>query len=388
MMKMKRKCNILTATIASLPRLATIAALTVLIPQLTACSSDGGDTPDAPVPQPVPTGGELITYSVGCNGNINNTGTRGGDGLVEFYDDLTSREIDVTAVFENGSNYFSDNRLLCSGGTWNTETSNYWPLDNLSFYAHLPYNDENIQGGSSYQRFNYQSPQHNNGQHDFMYAVNKNVTRNTDVQLNFKHALAAVTFEGKVNSLGLVVVVSGIDVCNVMTTGQFNFPSESTKEPTANDDGIVIDDSPMGQWSNIGTNGILSAGVEEITLNTDMLRITSDVGTLMMIPQTLTKWNRGTDENPNPISDTGSYLVIHCSLLSNGLYFAGSEGRADGLVYVPFEGTFEAGKHYTISLTFGTGFTADGLTNRIKVDLESTITDWNREEIKFDKKIL
>lgn len=357
------------------------AKIYLVLPLLLAACSNSD--PSDPAQQPKED--NLITFSVNIDPADNKPSTTRGS-LVEFYDDLAERDISVTSIMADENTYFSNNKLICTDGLWNTTVKNYWPpSQSLDFYAHLPFVDENI-NNATYNSFDYNLPKDNSGQYDLMYAITKGKTKGQEVQLNFKHALAALTFNAKTESSGLVVVISGIDLCNVMTKGTFNYPSSSTTGTTDDSGNPII--SPLGSWTNIGTKGTLSAGIIETTLTTEALSVTSPDGALMLLPQTITAWNRGTDDNPLPISETDSYLVIHCSLLSNGLYLAGSEDNTDGLVYVPYGETFEVGKHYSVTLSFGLGYTSDGRTNQIKVSLESTITDWNREDVNFDKKIL
>ena len=382
MMKMKRKCTLLYIALAAL---------------LTACSSDGGDTPDAPVPQPDQSGGSMIAYTVNSDDPVSRS-TRGS--LVEYYTDMTEREIEVSAILDhNGEAYFSfkDGRLTCDEeGNWNTTTSNYWPLQTLHFYAYQPYQDQNIKNRIDYACIKYQVPPKSDDQTDLMYAVTRNKTKSDRVvDLNFKHALSAISFEAKTESPQVSVVLSGIDLYNVRTKGTFTCPSESTQAPVTNEEtNETVDNSPLGSWEvddSENSWGYVSAGISPITLTTENLEVTTENGVMMVLPQKgLTAWNRGTDEAPNAISGTGCYLVIHCRLMYEGLYFAGSETDY-GEVYVPFEpsdGKFEMGTHYTVSLTFGLGYTSVGTKNKIKVNVQSTITSWNKETLYFEKKYI
>ena len=79
-------------------------------------------------------------------------------------------------------------------------------------------------------------------------------------------------------------------------------------------------------------------------------------------------------------AQTGSYLVIHCHLKFNNHDFAGSD-TTYGDIYVPYGGTFEAGKHYTVSLDFGMGYDVDGQTQKVVVGLTAKITPWTDDVI-------
>ena len=371
MMKMKRKCNILTATIVSLARLATIAALTVLIPLLTACSSDGGDTPDAPVPS-VPADGSPITFDITQDDDQSQTRST----MLEGVSDLQSLGISVTSKINSvpSQAYFSGERLTYNTDDYWEMHQYYWIPDTpLDFYARAPYDNSNV-GTQTGNSFSYEIPETIVDQRDTMYnQYKKGQTGDAaNVILHFKHALSALSFKARTTSPAMSVIVNGITIHNLTRKGTFTYPTGST----CDENGNVTEN--ICSWVLGAQTDVQEAGIIETELSSDeeARSVMAENGVMMVMPQTLT----------GSIT-SGSYLTIECKLMDTGLYLAGSATEW-GTVYVPFDFTFEQGKHYTVTLEFGVGFNAEGIKNQIRIDLESTITDWNRETMTFDKYIL
>ena len=345
---------------------------------LTACSADNEAGSDVPSE----TSGQLICFDVmpawhqAKASKASSTRTP----IVNYYDDFLELPVQVSALFHaDESSYFADQRMTYNNTTeiWSTDKKYYWPLNDLDFYAHMPYNDTNLTPTANAKAFNYTTPTANSSQNDFMYAVNYQVAKtNEAVQLNFLHALSAISFRATTEGPTVSVVIKGIRLCNVKTQGTFTYPSSST---TGEDGG------PVGTWSLGNTLGNLEAGITETTLSSaETLDVTSEDGVMTLIPQNLaTAW----DMTGKATEQAGGYLVINCRLIDNGFYMAGSADTF-GDVYVPFSGNFEQGKHYTYTLTFGIGYDVEGKQNQIHLTMESTIIDWNRETINFDKFIL
>ena len=380
-MKMKRKCTLLYIALAAL---------------LTACSSDG----ELDIPSETLTDIEIL-FSVN-GGKVNpssNSGSRGS--VVNYYDDMKVRNIIVSAILSNKNEYFEDNLFYVDQGMdettgedlgyWRTVSKYYWPTLNLNFYALMPCADGN-RSNSDANPFVYTTPHDNDQQTDLMYAYAKDVAPSSqEVQLNFKHALASISFSAMAKD-GISVVMEGIDICNVLTKGTFYYPYNSTRELT-DDMAEDTDATRLCSWElDMSSTGSLAAGIENMTLSANENNITTETGKLMMIPQTLTAWDIDpADKTPEVLDaryQTGSYLVIHCRLMSAGLYFAGSDSTY-GEIYVPFSGTFEAGKQYSVKLTFGLGYNSLGEENKIKIDVDtSTIVDWSPEAINYDNRTL
>lgn len=349
---------------------------------LAACSKSEQDSQDPQLKDD-----NLIVFSV--NGSRSEHNTRGT--IVGYYDDMKERDISVTALLPDNSEYFGTEQLSFVDlginpetgedlGYWETANKYYWPVSTLSFFALMPYSDDN-RSSSGPGSFTYTVPHDNAQQTDLMYAYSKNVATGSDVQLNFKHALATLSFSAKANQ-GISVTIEYIEVCNVVTQATFNYPTVSTEEQSES----VSTAGSLCTWTNLGSaTGKVTAGIESIPLTTTINNITPEDGKLMMIPQSLTAWNTADGEVTR---QAGSYLIIHCRLMSAGLYFAGTD-TTYGQLYVPFSGSFEAGQQYVVNLLFGMGYNSLGEENKIKIDVSTTtIVDWSQETISYDNKTL
>lgn len=326
--------------------------------------------------------GKLIKFSVPST-QLSSSGTSTTRAkLLEYYDDFAEENIQVTALRTSGSGFFTDERVgyVSADDSWIMDNKYYWPPGyEFNFFARAPYGDTNISSASA-QSFVYTVPAANNQQKDFMYAAtyNPNSTDGT-VQLNFLHGLSAISFRGKTEGTTVSVVVSDIEICNVYRSATFTMPTATTTK----EEGVA---SPQGSWSGLSSLGSLHSGVdpEGVTLSSlETFDITLETGGITMIPQALTAWDR----TSKATEQSGCYLIVHCRLVDNGFYLAGSADTY-GEIYFPFSENFEAGKHYTYTLTFGVGYDESGKKNEIHLTMTSTIVDWNRETINFDKKIL
>ena len=353
---------------------------------LTACSNSEQGEVD---PLVQTTEDNLIRFSV-SDGISSSQESATRSTVVNYYDDMKERNISVTALLPNNDVYFTTESLsfVDQGmnpetgedlGYWQTVNKYYWPVSSLSFWGLMPYTDAN-RTGSGAGSFTYTVPHDNNDQSDLMYAYSKDVSAGSEVQLNFKHALATLSFSAEARQ-GISVTIDYIEVCNVVTQATFNFPIASTVEQS---DAGSADN--LCTWTAPGSaTGKVAAGIESVPLTTTVSNITPEDGKLLMIPQTLTAWNTDAGE---VTQQAGSYLIIHCRLMSAGLYFAGTD-TTYGQLYVPFSGAFEAGQQYVINLVFGMGYNSLGEENKIKIDVSTTtIVDWSQETINYDNRTL
>ena len=286
---------------------------------------------------------------------------------------LTSQTIALTAVKADDESAFLSSSLSYSENSWQLPAKYFWPPYALSFYARHPLTDQNVQSGGTTQSFTYTTAQTNSRQVDLMYGYTASVAKGNTIAINMKHALAAISFQGKTESASMTVKIGGIDFCNVLTSATFTYPTVSTTSGS--------DDNHVDCFTNKSTAAILSAGVAEAGVslnNTDYTAISATDGAMILIPQTATAWTR--EAAATAEGQTGTYLVIHCHLKYNGHDFAGTD-TTYGDIYVPYGGTFEAGKHYTVSLDFGMGYDVDGQTQKVTVGLTAKITPWDTSEV-------
>lgn len=296
--------------------------------------------------------------------------TRGS--IITFQNNLRPYPVALSAVFDDNTNYFNQLQLRYNSGRWATAEKYYWPPRTISFFARYPYTDANMTDADNRDDtgFTYTVPQQAANHQDLMYGVARSrVMDGGVVPINLKHALAAITFNARTESATMTVNLSGIDLCNVYSSGTFSYPAGSTEDGSGDHE---------DRWTGKGTVTNLSAGILQTTLTTTMMQVTSGDGILMCIPQTITPWALPGDAE----SQSGTYLKLHCSLLSNGRYFVGSEGNDNGIIYVPFGQSLEAGYHYQVNISFGLGYSPSGETNQVKVDLQTNISPWAQETIE------
>ena len=318
---------------------------------------------------------EQITYKIYGDWSNVQSETRGT--LISAESGLGNGPLWITSkIHGTTTEYFSGESLSKSGSTWGTTGRYFWPAtasgQSLDFLVLYPKDDNNW---TNFSQLKYTVPQANASQVDLMYAtaynqtLNTNTTNNGQVELNMKHALTAFSFSA-MSETGLTVTVKSVTLCNVMTSGTFSFPSAST----------VADGIGDNRWSELTAKGNLTLGMSEKTLNTTAYqRLDSDDGVLMMLPQSLTGWTK--NEVATAESQTGSYLVINCSILSNGRPVTGDGENPTGDVYVPISGSFDAGKHYNFQMLFGLGYKSDGTPYGFVVELNASLIPWSEVTI-------
>ena len=145
--------------------------------------------------------------------------------------------------YENGFNnnmgtqYINQSRVIYSGSgnTWvtvdggGTETPYYWPKNgSLTFIAYSPYNVGNV----THTTQGIQIADYNNEDADTdllfserTYNVNNNgVTLNSEVGIQFKHALSSIRFGLRAGDYypGTTIKIKSVKICNVMTKASFN----------------------------------------------------------------------------------------------------------------------------------------------------------------------
>lgn len=219
--------------------------------------ADAGEVPDAPVSR------GTITTSTSWTGNFG-----------------------VSAVYtKNGaSQSFFQNQLASkSGSIWYAGgDTQAWPTDGaLSFYAYAPYGDGSLslQGSDAVSKsktIRYVASTSNiSAQPDLIVAKNENISRtsssaNTAVQLQFSHALTAITFS--VSSDMIPGTVKSITVKNVSGQGDYNISTGSWGSLAAASSSYAI---------TLGTGG---AGIAVKAGESKALTDASSA--LMMVPQT------------------------------------------------------------------------------------------------------
>lgn len=204
----------------------------------------------------------------------------------------------VTALYQNGDAYvslFDDATATNSGKYWNIPdaSNSTWPIGSkVSFHAYAPHSSEsNSMLSSSPDRTNVQtnihykaSSEHIVDQPDLIVAMNaaqrSKTAANTPVDLQFSHALTAVSFA---MSRDLADVIgNGAQLTSVSLQ---NIPNEGDCQLIAQDD---KHSSSSANWNLGSAKGTYTfdLSAKNITVGSDMA-LTDANQTLMMIPQTL-----------------------------------------------------------------------------------------------------
>lgn len=204
----------------------------------------------------------------------------------------------VTALYQNGDAYvslFDDATATNSGKYWNIpDASNHtWPIGSkVSFHAYAPHGSEsNSMLSSSPDRTNVQTNIHYTAssadivnQPDLIVATKaaqrSKTAANTPVDLQFSHALTAVSFA---MSRDLADVIgNGAQLTSVSLMG---IPNEGDCQLIAQDD---KHSSSSANWNLGSAKGTYTfdLSAKNITVGSDMA-LTDANQTLMMIPQTL-----------------------------------------------------------------------------------------------------
>ena len=174
-----------------------------------------------------------------------------------------------------------------------------------------------------------------------MYAVKTNLSRTT-VRLNFRHALAQVTFSA-VNNSEYAIEISEVKIGNIHQQATFSFPSQDT-------DGTDV----TGTWSGIESS---ATAVYSVTFNSKS--VTSEKteltgvnvsgggdGSLLLIPQKVTAWN---PENKSE-NYIGSYFLVKVKMTDSGNALAYND-----YIAVPVAIYWRPGVHYVYTFRFSKG---------------------------------
>lgn len=195
-----------------------------------------------------------------------------------------------------------------SNNSWTYSPLQYWPAkETVDFYAFAPASWVGENGPLKPVAYDSYP-----GTEDIIYAVSPDLKGNSgapnaQVVFNFRHALAKVTVKLSSSNTNLSVRVSNVVMQNLMTKGNFRFPSTSTA-------GAVTTEN-MGSWSDqntpVGYVLHVSRDRDEVILLTTTPTDMSDTGAKLggakyMIPQPLT-WRSYGDGN-----DT--YIAVMCSV--------------------------------------------------------------------------
>ena len=250
---------------------------------------------------------------------------------------------------------------------------------NMNFGTYVP---------STGVSFTYTSPTDESNQRDIMVAAAKQgyAANAATVSFPFKHALAQVVFDGKVNSdeSNYTFYIQEIQLCNIATTGTCTIKPNASGELALSANGSTANTTIVwsADASSKATNGVHNFYAVD-TKQTDgkgtMLTFAANQTTpaplstssstkkcnLMLIPQQVTGWTGSGDPAATAAANTGAYLKITYSVKNGNVWFKGRSESEGTVTYIPFSDQtggsgWQPGFTYTYTLNFGLGKTADG----------------------------
>ena len=336
----------------------------------TACSND--ETVD------LNQDGNVISFAVTAN-NPSRVSTGEGQGV--YCNNNKPSQFTVYATVD-GASYIAGDIIKLDGGKYeNQGGTRYWPSADVTFYAlQNATMDWTTPATPKVTSFTVASDV--SQQKDFVYArKTQNKSTNSQVNLNFRHALSQIVFEAINKNGHLDVVIDEVKIVNVAGTGTFTFPS-------ANTDANVEDHNQTGSASP-ATQGTWALGAKDQTFavavpadkqavhgDNTTVKLTSEniaskeysANAMLLLPHSgaaTTAWVPSTT-HPKPTSSgqTGSYFLVKCSIrnvnagtgtASAGDVYLWGDGTGTKYVAIPYAFAWEQGKKYTYTFTFDKG---------------------------------
>lgn len=240
-------------------------------------------------------------------------------------------------AFSDGKDFFAagGQELSYTDGTWNYGGTKYWPQTEVQFYSIYPASaKDNATVNATNQTLAYTVAP--TAAEDLLYATNKEskpASSTSKVKVNFRHALAAVSFAAQNTNSNISVQIQGIKIDNLKNAGTFSWATATT----------ATDNTNKGSWS-------AAAGAETYDFGTASYSVTSTVapvaGTkeLYLLPQDLTAWKTAEGWN-----DNGNRILVNCVIKQ------GEQLLWNGPVALSLAGKWEMGKKYVYTLKFGEG---------------------------------
>ena len=300
--------------------------------------------------------------------------------------DLT--KFNVTAYKSESANYMTNvTYTKGDGDVWKSPNGEkyFWPVSGaLNFYAYAPTTgvgtvtiDKSTQtfadftpgttSGATNQDANATNDLSDaDAQVDLIYAVTPNQSKptdnNTNVTLNFKHALSEISVKAMNSNTAYTVKVTGLQIGNVVSKGTYTLPTDATTSGT----------DTKGEWAISSENDDKTSYTTNFTKDGSTVTLGSDAKNVdaskpfMLIPQKCTK---GTESNTSKYS-AGHYIALKATITMKG----GEVLVDNDWVYIGIDTKWEQGKHYTYTLDFTNGAGQDKDGNQIISGKEITAT--------------
>lgn len=282
--------------------------------------------------------------------------------------DITTNNLNTFNVYaytgtDSVPKIFMDNVVVSksSNNVWSYSPVQFWPAkEKVDFYAFAPAGWLN--GVEPLKPIPYDAYP---GTQDIIYAVAPDLNgsvgmANAQVLFNFRHALSKVTLKLSSTDTDLEVKVTNVALANIMTKGNFHFPTASTSgTPSATSTGTWTDQNTAHAYMfhmSQDANDVITL----TTTATDLSNTGMGLGgPKYMLPQVLTWRSNGSGQDTYitvmcSVYDTksGTKLWPNANTPSENVVEGSTFG--DGLLKFPLStssfSAWEPGKHYIYNL--------------------------------------
>ena len=253
-----------------------------------------------------------------------------------------------------------------ASGYWSPKRRYYWPTDDgatVSFYAFYPKDHAVVKNGDDVS-VDFTIPTAVADQYDMMAAKCENQslagTTGGAAPLRFHHLMSQVSFRARLAPAftGWQVDVRSIRLCNVNSRGSYSYSTAAVTPASP----AVMKDYDL----------VMAAASTAVTSTSESVALTSATDVAMLMPQSLTAWDRTTETaSSGAPSTTGCYIAINCTITDSDGQLAFS-----GNTYVPLPAEWLAARHYNYLLEFGSGYQGDGDVTVNNIGIVCTISDW------------
>ena len=282
----------------------------------------------------------------------------------------------VTAIEENGVNYFTNMAFTKVDEYFSSSPAYYWPgVGSLEFYAYAPSAtslgaDVSINNESKLLE-NFSPAQNITDQKDFITATatGSKADEADGVALLFNHQLSQIEVRGRNSNNGYTYKIRGVRIAQPVCKGDFDFTESNWT--LSSDNKAIYEDTYS----------------ETITLSTYSKNLMAgENNNAMLIPQQLVAWQPETDQT-NELK--GAYLSVYAQITTtDGAHvYPKTQGDDYAWIAVPIDTKWEAGNKYVYTLDFsnGAGYTdpIDGPTHQVlgkAIKITMDVTPWNGKD--------
>lgn len=235
-----------------------------------------------------------------------------------------------------------------TGNLWTYSPVQFWPVGKtLNFYAYSPQIVTNTaaEGNIGMDSKNPDIPGFINGyKTDLLYAVNMDqaYSQTTQVKINFRHALARLSFKFKAKEgQSIKVKISNVNLVNTMSVADFKFPRESTTDFDIT--------KAVGKWSNHNTPEVMLINSVASDFIGSQPVLLMSAGNQFVLPQEV---KQASEREQN-----GVYLRINATIYDadSQLQVWPREGQSHD-IYVPIKATdnqWKLGYLYAYTISVG-----------------------------------